>query len=92
MFVFHPVLVKTGESEKLQGGRPKDRHSIAGKDKKPILQRSLTGCSTHTVFCPMDNGAFPPGIRRPGPETNHFLPSSFEVNNDGSYFSLSLAY
>jgi hypothetical protein len=92
MFVFHPVLVERRDSEKLQGGRPRDRHSIAGKGKKPLLQRSLTGCSTHTVFCPMGNGDFLPGIRRPGPETDHFLPSSSEVNNDGSYFSLSLSH
>jgi hypothetical protein len=90
--VFHPVLVERGDSERLQGGRPRDRHSIAGRGKKPILQRALTGRSTHTVFCPMSNGALSPGIRRPGPEADHFLPSSSEAKNDGSYFSLSRMY
>jgi len=37
MFVFHPVLVERGDSERLQGGRPRDRNSIAGRGKKPIL-------------------------------------------------------
>ena len=91
MFVFHPVLVERGDSEKLQGGRPRDRHFIAGRGKKPILQRVLTGCSTHTVFCPMGNGALSRRLRRPGPEADHFLPSSSKVNNDESYFSLSLS-
>jgi hypothetical protein len=92
MFVFHPVLVERGDSEKLQGGRPRDRHPIAGRGKKPILQRVLSGCGIHTVFCPMGNGALSPEIRRPGPEADNFLPSSSEVKNDGSYFSLSRMY
>jgi len=82
IFVLHPVLVEGGDSERLEGGRPRDRHSIAGRDKKPILQRALTGCSTHTVFCLVSNGALSPGIRRPGSEADQFLPSSSEVKND----------
>jgi len=92
ILVFHPVLVERRDSERLQGGRPRDRHSIAGRDKKPILQRALIGCSAHTVFCPVGNGALSPGIRRPGPEADQFLPSSSEVKKDGSYFSLSNMY
>jgi hypothetical protein len=92
MFVFHPVLVERGDSEiqVLQGGRPRNRHSIAGRGKKLILQRALPGCSTHTVFCPVGNGALSPGIRRPEPKAGHFLSSGSEVKNDGSYLSLSL--
>jgi hypothetical protein len=50
-----------------------------GRGKRPILQRIQTGFGTHTVFCPVGNGALAPGMKWPRRETDNFLPSSAAV-------------
>jgi hypothetical protein len=43
-----------------------------------------TGSGANPASYPMGMGTFSPGVKRPGREANHSLPSSAEVKNGGA--------
>jgi hypothetical protein len=55
-----------------------------------LRHRILTGSGDHPASYPMGNGGggvLTLGVKRPGSEANHSLPSSDEVKNASSYTS-----
>jgi len=52
-----------------------------------LQHRVQTGCGAHPASYPMVPGALSLGVKRPGHDAHHSLPSSSEVENAWSYTS-----
>jgi hypothetical protein len=67
-----------GIATRLRSGRPRSRISIPGKRKRvlSLLHSVQTGRGNHPASYPMAAG-----VKRPGREAEHSLPSSAEIKN-----------
>jgi hypothetical protein len=70
---------------RLRVGRPRNRGSIPGRDKRfSLLYNIKTGFGVHPTSCAMGTGADSAGVKRPGCEADHSPPPRAEFKNSGA--------
>jgi hypothetical protein len=57
----------------------------------PVRTTVQTGSEAHPAYCSMRTGGSFSGVKRPGREVNHPLPSSVEVENEWNHTPNSLS-
>jgi hypothetical protein len=74
---------------KLRIMRPRNLGSVSGRARYfSFLYCNHTGSGAHPTHYSVITGAISTGLKRPGPEPGHSLPSSAEVNNVWSRTSI----
>jgi hypothetical protein len=77
----HHNRIRFGTVFRLRAGSSRFRIP-AGERDFSLLQSIQTDSGTHPASCSMGNRALSPGVKRPGREANHSLPSSAEVKTE----------